>query len=109
MRWLPGPCLCLARPRVTSGQVEAALKTSGCEMERWSLSLFDPASYEENYRGAHSIRGTLASCHSGVLLCRRDRQRIWRLRLCHKYGIEMTMGCIVKWQCLRCQWRGIWQ
>ena len=51
MRWLPGPCLCLARPRVTSGQVEAALKTSGCEMERWSLSLFDPASYEENYRG----------------------------------------------------------
>ena len=54
MRWLPGPCLCLARPRVTSGQVEAALKTSGCEMERWSLSLFDPASYEENYRGAHT-------------------------------------------------------
>mmetsp|Transcript_28751 Transcript_28751/g.80959 ORF Transcript_28751/g.80959 Transcript_28751/m.80959 type:complete len:730 (-) Transcript_28751:443-2632(-) len=38
------------RPRSSCRQVQAALESAGCATEAWTLSLFDPKSYEENFR-----------------------------------------------------------
>lgn len=48
------------RPRVSCSQVEAALG-EGCKLLTWSLTLFDPRTYEENYRGAQT-------CHDEAIV-----------------------------------------